>query len=829
MRKNLIPVLRLAAFLAVVVVASAQDKTPRIGYVYPAGGQRGATFEVTIAGKNLGDARGARFSGGGIQAAVVGEIPSMDSASGKMGQQIGELMQHEKNAETEMQIDAIKQKLTGMASQTHTERGESVTELRAKLTELMKGEPDAATKKQIAEIQFKLSRHTGVLQRSRTYPLLAELVRLKVTLAPDAEPGPRELRLETPDGLSNPLTFCVGVLPEFREPEPEITVAPRYGRAQASAPPQTETRITLPVVVNGQIIPHEPDASFVVPDRFTPGDADRYRFEARKGQQLVCAVSARQLIPYLADAVPGWFQATLTLYDAKGNELAYTDDYRFHPDPVLFFKVPEDGEYIIEIADALSRGRPDFVYRIAIGELPFITGLFPLGGRAGEQTGVDLSGWNLPAGKLTFDGRDKAQGVYPLSVRNSNLVPFAADNLPECLENEPNDTPPTVPTVTIPTIINGRIGRPGDKDVFAFTGRAGQRLIAEVIARRLNSPLDSALKLTDAAGKRLAFNDDHTDKADGLHTHHADSLIDFTLPADGTYFLHLSGAQNEGGRDYTYRLAIHSPQPDFALRVVPSCINARAGQFVPVTIFALRQDGFDGEIALSLKDAPPGFSLAGGLLPAGQDQVRVTMLVPPNPAADPLRLSLQGRATIGGQPVVRTAVPADDMTQAFAYKHLVPARQLNIAILQDPNARRGGWSKGGGKAKGMGAWQGSSQRAMTMTLLDQQPVKIPVGGTAQVRIGAPGAFGQAQLQIELSEPPDGITVDSVTRAEQGLTIVLKADDQKAKPGLRGNLIASAFSKNTWKTKGGKSQTFRWVLGTLPAIPFEIVTHENIKN
>jgi hypothetical protein len=31
--------------------------------------------------------------------------------------------------------------------------------------------------------------------------------------------------------------------------------------------------------------------------------------------------------------------------------------------------------------DALYRGREDFVYRIAIGELPFVTDIFPLGGR----------------------------------------------------------------------------------------------------------------------------------------------------------------------------------------------------------------------------------------------------------------------------------------------------------------------------------------------------------------------------------------------------------------------------------------------------------------
>ncbi len=74
---------------------------------------------------------------------------------------------------------------------------------------------------------------------------------------------------------------------------------------------------------------------------------------------------ARRLIPYLADAVPGWFQATVAVYDANGNELASADDYRFDPDPVLYYEIPRDGEYEMEIHDAIYRGREDFVYRVS--------------------------------------------------------------------------------------------------------------------------------------------------------------------------------------------------------------------------------------------------------------------------------------------------------------------------------------------------------------------------------------------------------------------------------------------------------------------------------
>src|SRR5208283_240207 len=152
--------------------------------------------------------------------------------------------------------------------------------------------------------------------------------------------------------------------------------------------------------------------------------------------------------------------------------------------------------------------------------------------------------------------------------------------------------------------INGRIDAPGDEHVFCFEGRAGEQIVAEVLARRLDSPLDSTLKLTDAAGKQLAFNDDFDDKGSGLETDHADSYLTATLPADGNYYIRITDAQHHGGPDYAYRLRISAPRPDFALRVVPSAINVRAGLSVPVTVYALRKDGFTNAIDLRLKNAP---------------------------------------------------------------------------------------------------------------------------------------------------------------------------------------------------------------------------------
>ena len=745
----------LAAFLAAVPAVLAQN-VPHLAYVLPAGGRQGSAFQVKTGGQFLPNVSAVYVSGSGVEATVVDYAKPMNAMQ--------------------------------------------ATELRDRMQALQKQPMTDAVRKEMVDTRVKLLTFNST---RLTSPVLAETVTLQVVIAPGAAPGKRELRVATPQGLSNPLVFCVGQLPEFTEKESISVVQPNANQpaqAQISQAP-TDMRITLPATVNGRIKPGLPRPQARSGEPFTPGEADRYQFQAHQGQDLVIAASARELIPYLADAVPGWFQAVLTLYDANGNELAYDDDYRFHPDPVLHFAVPRDGEYTIEIRDALYRGREDFVYRIAIGELPFVTSAFPLGGRAGSKTTVHLGGWNLPVNKMTMDAKRKAPGVYPLA----NPAVFMVDTLPEGFEKEPNNSQSAAQRVKLPIIMNGRIDQPGDWDVFRFQGRAGEAIVAEVYARRLDSPLDSVLKLTDAKGRQLAFNDDYDDPGAGLETHHADSRILTTLAANGTYYLYLGDIQQKGGPEYTYRLRIGAPRPDFDLRVTPSSINVSGGLTVPITVHALRKDGFSGDIALALKGAPKGFTLIGGLLPAGRDEVRLTLTVPPQPQPEPLSLSLEGRATIQGREVSRLAVPAEDMMQAFAYRHLVPASDLKVAV------RRGAMLR------------------VPIKVIGEQPLEIPAGGTArfQVRVPTLPSSLLTKVQYELSEPPEGIELRNASPDRDGTEIVLQCDAAKAKPGLKGNLIVNISAERVAQAANGRPQANRQrvSLGTLPAVPFEIIARQ----
>ena len=133
---------------------------------------------------------------------------------------------------------------------------------------------------------------------------IGENVRVAVTIEKSAAPGIRYWRLQTASGLSNPMRFVVGNLPEAREPEANrfdllkcVGIKPDVDavRSRSGSPDP----VALPVTLNGRIL---------------PGEVDEFTFKAKEGEKLVVSLQARSLVPYLADAVPGWFQTVVSLH-----------------------------------------------------------------------------------------------------------------------------------------------------------------------------------------------------------------------------------------------------------------------------------------------------------------------------------------------------------------------------------------------------------------------------------------------------------------------------------------------------------------------------------
>jgi hypothetical protein len=784
-------------YLCVAAWGQSNTREPHIGYLYPAGGQQGTVIQITAGGQYLNGATGVYISGQGVHGSVVKYIRPLRNIQKEQRQLIQTRLKEVRDmrlAELSGNRSRLDKRNPDEAATPFKKQNDADAEEVKMPDHPLLYDLEDKSLRELAHISSVLFFPRNKLQMNRQ---LAETVLIEITIDPDAQPGSRELRIATKTGLTNPMVFHVGMLPEVRELEPNnrqaYPVPPNMAKVR-NLP--KEKPLNLPVLLNGQIM---------------PGDVDRFRFRAIKGQQLVIEAHARSLIPYLADAVPGWFQATLALYDDKGKEVAFADDYRFNPDPVLFYKIPENGEYELEIRDSIYRGREDFVYRIAVSEQPFITQMFPLGGRAGVETVASIDGWNLTKTEMPLDtgigGSHIRKTAYYDDKCFSNSVTYAVDTLPECNEDESNNTPEQAQLIELPKIINGRIAESGDVDMFRFEGRAGDKIVAEVYGRRLNSPLDSLLRLTDSSGNVLEWNDDHELKDNylfkdmmGLITHHADSYLLAELPKDGTYYVQLTDAQHHGGGAYGYRLRVARAQGDFALRMTPSSISIRAGGTVPIWVHVLRKDSFEGEIDLVLKDAPAGFELDGGRIPAGRDRVRVTLTVPLNAPAEPVALQFEGRANIGGHTIERLAAAADDVMQAFLYRHLVPAQESLLFIQK---------SRGG---------------VPPVELAGNGPVRIPVGGSVQVRLKTARRASYKDVQLQLSEPPEGLTMHNVTVVPNGLSFELKAEKNTMQSGFADNLIIEAFREYAVKRKDGKptDQKGRNSMGVFPAIPIEIV-------
>ena len=702
---------RFAQFVLAILLTSfsVRAQNQYIGYVYPAGGQQGTTFPIKLGGQGLAYASDLVVSGEGVTVRLVDYYRVFDNQElSFLNQQLNELRKKETTISDDLAAkmasfefpapigpegggDGGRFSICPVCGTANPIDAALCVKCRTKLEkpkEPPPGEKDAKSdapksEKELAKERLieRIEKRFAEDERTPAVRSQTELVFAEVTVAPNAKPGRREIRVITKRGVSNPLSFYVGQVAETARKPMKTMQLPVLGKeslAQRKRPrEEEEVRITLPCTMNGQI---------------AAGEMNRYRFQATKGQRLVISAKARDLIPYVPDGVPGWFQAVLRIRDANDREVAYNDDFRSNPDPLIYFEVPEDGEYLLIINEALFRGRESFVYRLTIGELPFVRSIFPLGGRVGQIAKIEMDGWNLEKATLSPPSSDATPGTHMLAAANaaglvSNHVPFALDTLPEAMDREPNDEPAKAQKVTPPVIINGRSDRPGDWDVFEVDGKAGETIVAEVTARRLNSPLDSFLKVTRADGKIIALNDDHFDAGSGMNTDHADSYLMVKFPADGKYYIHLGGARHQGGKEYAYRLRISAPQPDFELRLIPSRICMPGKGSTSVTVFAVRKDGYDGPIQLSLKNPPPGIESPGATLGPTQESVGVTVKTTLAAAMDaPTNVAMIGTAKIGDREVVRAVVPSEDKMQAFLWRHLLPAETLPVLVF-DPSSQ----------------------------------------------------------------------------------------------------------------------------------------------
>ncbi len=489
---------------------------------------------------------------------------------------------------------------------------------------------------------------------------LADKVTFTITIAANAKPGIRDFRLITPNGYSNRVFFEVGQFADKIEKEPN--------EKESNA-----TKVDkLPACLNGQIM---------------PGDRDRFSFQATKGQDLVCYVKARTLTPYIADAVPGWFQSVIALFDENGKEVAYSDDYKLQPDPVLFYKVPKTGTYTLEIKDAIYRGREDFIYRIDIGEIPYVKYYFPLGGKIGEKTKITLEGVNLKHKtvklKIPNDGSEK----YMTNIEGknrllSNPILLSSGFFDESIHDSHLNLDKSAQLLAIGSTVNSRIYHAGVEDWYAFNATKGNDILLKLLAHNLGSPLDADITVYDEKKNKLAQNDDKPDRSEPIITRHSDPELIFRVPKDGLYYVRIRDVQQKGDSSYTYRLTISQPLPDFSLRIEPSNIMIPKGGTELFTVIAIRKNNFNDSINLSLEGLPPNFKHSISKIPRGTERIRVSLTAPEQADSGAIPLKIIGKTSQKGIEKLVEAEPSEEAMQAFFYTHLLTTSSFLANVSQ---------------------------------------------------------------------------------------------------------------------------------------------------
>jgi hypothetical protein len=166
-----------------------------------------------------------------------------------------------------------------------------------------------------------------------------------------------------------------------------------------------------------------------------------------------------------------------------------------------------------------------------------------------------------------------------------------------------------------------------------------------------------------------------------------DSQLFFTPPADGVYQVRVTDARGAHSPAHSFRLTVRHPKPDFTVSASVGSPTLIKGSSVPVNVTITRADGFDGPVAVHLKNVPEHFTVPPTVIEAGHQSTTFPLyagaeaVVPEKPG-----VVLVASATIGGNSVSREiplALPAKLVTGDI----VTTLRQQTVTIKPGKQAR----------------------------------------------------------------------------------------------------------------------------------------------
>jgi len=378
------------------------------------------------------------------------------------------------------------------------------------------------------------------------------------------------------------------------------------------------------------------------------------KFTGSRGQRVVAEVEARRIGSKLEPVVH--------LYDARRVQVAWSQGFpALAGDARLVATLPADGEYTIEVHDAVFRGeRPGF-FRLKIGDLQFADVAYPLAVQQGVSTSFEFAGTSLPAkaratGSWTIaDGRPQLVQPAPWPAEFGPLTgsrpAVLVTNHAEIVEPLAGEKAPDL--AAAPVAINGRISAPGEQDRYQLAVVPGQKLAFDVLARRAGSPLDGVLSIQNLQGGELAGNDDRPGTSD--------PGLEFTVPDGVTAVaVALRDLESRGGADYVYRIAVTpAGAPGYSLTLDDDryLVPIDGAGLVRVRI---ERSGYDGPVTLKFDNLPSGATVSNNEIPAGATQALVTLSAPGAKPAQALS-TITGTSTAPNTAIHRLASPPRDV------------------------------------------------------------------------------------------------------------------------------------------------------------------------
>jgi hypothetical protein len=503
--------------------------------------------------------------------------------------------------------------------------------------------------------------------------------RMLISIAPDVPAGLYDAAVVCRYGVSSPRGFVVGLAPEFRKSGP-IDAA--------------EKALAIPL-----------EAS--VNARLDANAADHYAIECNDGERVHAEIWARRIDSRITPQI--------TVFDAEGREVEVVAD-SLADDPTIDFTPARPGRHVIRVHDRFAGGGDGFFYRLGVSTGPVVVAIFPPAAKVGEPATFTVTGRGLgegaepmpddeggleqkpvavspgdigfgapvrPSWRLlspwdsTADMVRLRGGVFDSATRQPTVLEV---DLPVVQEQEPNDDPVTPQAVPRPAAVAGRFHPVGDRDWFSFDAKAGEEMVFELFSRRIGSATDAAILVesvaVDAEGKpqvkEVAFADDGPKEFQGLTVDQPtlDPILRFKAPAEGRYRVGVREQSVDSVADPAagYVLEIREPRPGFdllAMVVRPDRADANkmligstslaVGGTVAIDLLVLRQDGFAGEVTVTVEDLPAGVTAAPVVIAANARRGVVVLQAADDAKPVEKTFRLVGRAKDGDADLTRSA------------------------------------------------------------------------------------------------------------------------------------------------------------------------------